>query len=155
MSPSRIDDEGYAVTQVVAWKPTLKTITRGAGFGIMATIAAWISPLLLVTFFLQELWSDQAAWTFAIVVGALTTSFYLVFMAGRRKLVTRKDGRRSTIPAISKYPYLEPRDYWSEYHHSFNSIQEVMRTHQRLCREMRREGLNPDDASIKFLRNPL
>lgn len=152
MSRSRIDDEGYAVAQVVAWKPTLDTISRGVGFGLLGAIAAWISPLALITFVLQESWSDQAAWTFAIVVGSLTTSFYLVFMAGRRKLVIWKDGMRSKSP-IASIPYLEPRDYWSEYDHSFNSIQEVLRTHQRLCEEMRRAGLNPDEASVKFLRN--
>jgi len=150
----RIDDEGHLVTRIVDWKPTLTVISRGLGFGVMAIVAAWISPVFLFTFLLMEMQSVDAAWIFAVALGLLTTSYYLVFMAGRRKLVAYRDGGRSKEPLLSN-PGHDYRDYWVEYHVSFNKVREDLRRHQELVQEMKDAGLDPEKARPSFLSNPL
>ena len=154
MSRVRIDDEGHLVTRIVDWKPTLTVISRGLGFGVMAIVAAWISPVFLFTFLLMEMQSVDAAWIFAVALGLLTTSYYLVFMAGRRKLVAYRDGGRSKEPLLSN-PGHDYRDYWVEYHVSFNKVREDLRRHQELVQEMKDAGLDPEKARPSFLSNPL
>ena len=120
----------------------------------MAIVAAWISPVFLFTFLLMEMQSVDAAWIFAVALGLLTTSYYLVFMAGRRKLVAYRDGGRSKEPLLSN-PGHDYRDYWVEYHVSFNKVREDLRRHQELVQEMKDAGLDPEKARPSFLSNPL
>lgn len=152
---TRVDDDGYLIDQVIAWKPTLKVICRGIGYGLLATFAAWVSPLFIVTLFLQELYSDQTAWTFAVIVGVLTTSFYFFFMAGRRQIVSLKDGHRSAEPIYSnKLSDPNLREFWAEYHQAYGQMRDAMRKYGQLTDEMKQAGLDPITAPPSFLVNP-
>ena len=139
----RIDGDGYSVHQVIDWSPTRRVWFRGLGYGLVASIMAVISPISIITWVLI-LQGDRpgAAVAFVVGVGAVTASFYFVFMAGRRELLVFRDGTRSEepVPWLSKGMGSEPRDYWSEY----DALRQELRD---LEREMTERGLDLKEAA--------
>lgn len=145
MTTYRVDDEGYLIREVIDWKPTLRVFLRSIGFGVVAGILLWISPLLIFTFVIQELASDQWAWTFSVVAAVLTSAFYLTFMVGRRQFPKRKDGPRLHKHVLDAQPQPQSRDFWAEYRISARNLWETHATHQSLVEEMKAAGFDPND----------